>query len=127
MKAAHDKGDKYYGAQLQRSGVRPPSPPKVPPVFVLTSSHCFSACLDFLDRAKMLPGMRHIGEPTGADTDYMENWGGRLPSGLSQLSHPMKVYRNRRRAHNEPYTPDRVFAGSIRDTEAIASWIRTLK
>jgi hypothetical protein len=53
----------------------------------------------------------------------MENWGARLPSGLVSISFPMKVYRNRRRAHNAAYAPTVPYGGAIEDTDAVRAWI----
>jgi hypothetical protein len=92
-------------------------------IVVVTSASCFSACLDFLDVLKLHPAVVQVGQPTGVDTDYMENWGWPLPSGLAQIGYPMKVYRNRRRANNEGYAP-RVKHDDLSDSAALAAWIR---
>ncbi len=90
---------------------------------LITSASCFSACLDFLDVVRLHPAVVQVGQTTGVDTDYMENWGWPLPSGLSNVGYPMKVYRNRRRGNNEPYTPHVPYDGRLDDTEAVRAWI----
>jgi hypothetical protein len=90
---------------------------------VLTSSSCYSACLDFMDRLLLHPAILHVGEPTGVDTDYMESWFQVLPSGLARLNYPTKVFRNRRRLNNEGYEPVVRFDGTIGDTPAVREWI----
>jgi hypothetical protein len=91
-------------------------------VVVITSASCFSACLDVLDVVRLHPAVVQVGQTTGVDTDYMENWGWPLPSGLSQIGYPMKVYRNRRRANNEAYAPD-VRRDDLHDDEAVRRWV----
>jgi hypothetical protein len=71
---------------------------------------------------RLHPAVVQVGQPTGVDTDYMENWGWPLPSGLSRIGHPMKVYRNRRRANNEAYLPH-VRRDALRDDAALRAWI----
>ncbi|MEO0830144.1 MAG: S41 family peptidase, partial [Pseudomonadota bacterium] len=73
-------------------GEAPPSP-FAGRVFLLTDGACASACLDFADIARRLPGVVHVGRPTNADTLYIEVRGEMLPSGLGQIAVPMKVYR----------------------------------
>jgi hypothetical protein len=43
-----------------------PEPPKAK-VFLLTNYTCLSACLDFADAVRSIPGATHIGSPTRAD------------------------------------------------------------
>jgi hypothetical protein len=72
---------------------------------------------------RLHPGVVHAGQTTGVDTHYMENWGAQLPSGLVTIGYPMKVYRNRRREHNEPYVPHVPYEGDITDTRTVCDWI----
>lgn len=124
MNAAYSRGDSLYGARRSRRGVPRPTPRKVSgKIVVVTSSSCFSACLDFMDLMKLHPAVVQVGQPTGVDTDYMENWGWTAPSGMIQIGYPMKVYRNRRRRNNESYPPS-VRRDSIADTESLRQWIR---
>ncbi|HEV2733385.1 MAG TPA: hypothetical protein VGV85_01055 [Longimicrobiaceae bacterium] len=125
LEAALRRGEVLYGARSERRGVpRPPAVALPGRVVVVTGPSCFSACLDFLDRMRLHPAVVQVGEVTGVDTDYMENWGQRLPSGLSGIGYPMKVYRNRRRAADQAYAPHVRYGGPLRDTAALRTWIR---
>ena len=124
MAGALERGEPLLGTPTRRRNHKPPAATKLPGrVVLLTSASCFSACLDFLDRMRLHPAAIQVGQTTSVDTDYMENWGTRLPSGLASISYPMKVYRNRRRAHNEAYTPAVPYEGAIGDTDAVRAWI----
>ena len=105
---------------------RPALLPKLAgPVYVLTDSTCMSACLDAVDLWTAL-GAIQVGRATGADTLYMEVRQVKLPSGLTQVSMPMKVYRGRARGSNEPALPKYRFDGDIGDTAALERWIAGL-
>lgn len=109
---------------------RPPSQsaiaaPLSRPVYVLTDSVCASACLDAVDLWTAL-GAIQIGRATGADTLYMEIRSRTLPSGITSISVPMKVYRGRKRGSNQPATPRFIFAGDIDDTPALERWLASL-
>lgn len=124
MAEALERGDALLGAPTRRRNHKPPAATKLPGrVVLLTSASCFSACLDFLDRMRLHPAAIQVGQITSVDTDYMENWRMRLPSGLASISYPMKVYRNRRRAHNAAYAPAVPYEGAIGDTDAVREWI----
>lgn len=123
MSAALARGEPLFSKPSQRSDVKPPEPVALPgKVVVVSSSSCFSACLDFLDFMLVHPAVVQVGQTTGVDTVYMENWGKPLPSGLAQIGYPMKVYRNRRRGNNEPYVPSARF-DALDDTDALRRWI----
>lgn len=94
-------------------------------VYVLTDFVCMSACLDALDIWTAL-GAVQIGRSTGADTLYMEIRQLKLPSGITAVSMPMKVYRGRKRGSNVPAVPVHRFAGDIGDTKALEQWVVTL-
>ena len=64
-----------------------------------------------------------VAQMDGALSVYMDIRPQPLPSGLSRISVPMKVYRGRGRGSNEPYVPDRRYAGDMRDTQALEAWI----
>ena len=49
-----------------------------------------------------------------------------LPSGLGSVGIAMKVYRGRKRGHNETYVPQHLWRGSMDDTPALEAWIATL-
>jgi hypothetical protein len=124
MTAALARGDSLHGAKQRRRNVKKPATARLPGrIVVLTSASCFSACLDFLDRMRLHPAVIHAGQTTGVDTHYMENWGTLLQSGLVAIGYPMKVYRNRRREHNEPYIPHALYEGDITDTRTVRDWI----
>lgn len=117
---------------LDGSASAPPSPPQAPlsvplsrPVFILTDSSCASACLDAVDLWTAL-GAIHVGRATSADTLYMEIRSRTLPSGLTSISVPMKVYRGRKRGSNQPAVPRFLFDGDLEDTPALERWISTL-
>lgn len=74
-------------------------------VALLTDGNCASACLDFADLVRSVPGSIHIGSETSADTVYIDVGSATLPSGNS-LMLPLKVWRNRLRGNNETLTPD---------------------
>jgi hypothetical protein len=121
--AALGTGAKYFGTRRVRTGTAPPSsPPLSGKVVVLTTPSCFSACLDFLDRMRLHPGVRQVGQTTGVDTNYMENWGGNI-SDLTRWGHPLKVYRNRRRAMNEAYQPHARYEASLDEDKAVREWV----
>jgi Peptidase family S41 len=124
LSAALERGEALFGEPEPREGVPPPPPVELPGrVVAVTSASCFSACLDFLDVLRLHPAVVQVGQPTGVDTNYMENWAGRLPSGLARINYPLKVYRNRRRANNEGYAPHIRYEGALNDTAALRAWI----
>lgn len=101
-------------------------PPKMnPKVVFLTDISCGSACLDFADIMLRLPGVIHAGQPTWADTLYMDIRTLELPSKLGYFSIPQKVYRNRPRGNNQPYEPkaEWTFDGDIADDTQLKNWL----
>jgi hypothetical protein len=124
LEAAVRTGRPYYGPRSQRTSLPRPAATPVPGrIVVITTPTCFSACLDFLDRMRLHPAVVQVGQVTGVDTQYMENWGRRLPSGLSTIGYPMKVYRGRRRAPNQPYQPHEAYPGALSDSAALEHWV----
>ena len=107
------------------SGQQSHSLPLAGPVYFITDASCASACLDAVDHWRGR-GAVHVGRTTSADTLYMEIRQFRLPSGLTAVSMPMKVYRGRPRGSNEPVVPTHVFDGDIDDTGALERWIAIL-
>ena len=95
-------------------------------VFLLTDHACASACLDFADIARRLPGVVHVGLPTSADSVYIDNTGHVLPSGQGKLSWSLKVYRNRIRSNNQWYEPAVRWPGGAMTDEAVAKWVSVL-
>jgi hypothetical protein len=121
-----DAGNTFYRI-TNKSTTRDekPAPPKAK-IFLLTNSTCFSACLDFADTVRSIPGATHVGSPTRADAIYIDNWAVSLPSGLARLSYSMKVYRGRIRGHNEPYVPHIAYEGGDWSTQALQLWVSSL-
>ncbi len=74
------------------------------PVALLTDGSCYSACLDFADRVRAVPGAIHLGETTGFDSVYLDIGWLPLPSG-NALVLPLKVWRNRPRGNDQPWVP----------------------
>lgn len=110
---------------LSREGCGPePANPVAVRTVLLTDGYCGSACLDFADMLLPMPGVVHAGRQTGADTVYMEVRQIELPSGLGSVSLAQKVYRDRRRGHNEPYEPTLRYEGDLSDTGAVERWLR---
>jgi hypothetical protein len=130
LEQAAQKGQTYW-RQNEPHKVAAKAPQVASPfkgrVFLLTDNACASACLDFADIARRLPGVVHVGLPTSADAVYIDNTGGELPSGQGNLSYSMKVYRNRIRGHNEWYEPAVRWPGGPMADKALAVWVRALK
>lgn len=89
-------------------------------VVLLTDGVCVSACLDFADRVRAVPGSLHLGETTDFDSVYIDVGLLKLPSG-NFLRLPLKVWRNRLRANDQPWIPEiplRVTGRSDADVQA---------
>jgi hypothetical protein len=97
------------------------------PVYLLTTPHCASACLDFIDLMNGLPGVVRVGLETSSDTDYLEMAAARLPSGKATLRYAMKVYRQRSRSANVSYKPAINWTGETMDDASIVKWIDSLQ
>ena len=95
-------------------------------LFLLTDRMCVSACLNFIDDALGMPNTKLIGEPTSADTAYIDNRSTALPSGNAQISFPMKYIYNRKRKTNQPYIPEYYYSGNIVNTHLVDIWIMNL-
>jgi hypothetical protein len=87
-------------------------------VALLTDNRCASACLDFADSVRLIPGAIHLGQTTGADTVYIDTGRATLPSG-NVLVLPLKVWRNRLRGNNQPWTPHIPLAVDMADDAAV--------
>lgn len=111
----------------------PPGPapdlatPFLNPVYLLTTPHCASACLDFVDLMNGLPGAVRVGLETSSDADYFELAAAPLPSGHATLRYAMKAYRQRKRAANASYKPAIAWQGGEMNDLSIAKWIDTLR
>jgi len=116
---------------MREAGDPPPPLPKLTspfahPVYVLTTPHCASACLDFVDLLNGLPGIVRAGLETSSDTDYLDTADARLPSGHATLHYAMKVYRQRTRGANVSYTPAVAWPGGDMNDASVARWIDSL-
>lgn len=87
-------------------------------VILVTDDRCASACLDFADLVRGVPGSVHIGEITSADTVYIDAGLFPVPSG-NRLILPLKVWRNRERGNNEPLHPDIPLTVDLNDDDAV--------
>ncbi len=133
MKKALSSGQQFLRSDQNSNELTKRNHSKVPPissvtakVFILTDGHCGSSCLTFCDLILNYPGVIQIGLPTFGDDAYVEGMRIPLPSGLGVLVIPVKVIRNLPRKNYEPYTPQYVFEGDIRDTKALEKWVLEL-
>lgn len=85
---------------------------------LVTDQNCASACLDFVDLVRSVPGSVHLGQTTSADTVYIELGKAKLPSG-NLLFMPLKVWRNRLRGNNEPWVPQVPLTVDMTDNAAV--------
>lgn len=86
---------------------------------LITDHNCASACLDFADLVRSVPGSVHLGQTTSVDAVYIDGAGrAKLPSG-NVLVLPLKVWRNRLRGNNEPWVPHVPLAVDMRDDDAV--------
>jgi len=92
-------------------------------VALVTDANCASSCLNFADDALLLPGIRHFGYTTGADTVYMDVRPVVLPSGLARMVVAQKVNRGYKRGNNQPYVPHVQYDGHIGDTARVQEWV----
>lgn len=126
MRVALDKGEPLF--RVRRDEESAAEPPPAEPAFrgrliYLTDSVCVSACLDFSDTVMALPRVTHVGQPTSADTTYMEIRGVTLPSNVGGLNFATKVYRGLSRGEPGYYTPQRQYIGDISDTPRVEAWL----
>jgi hypothetical protein len=125
MRAALDKGEVLF--PVRRDDATTSAPPAEPAfrgrLIYLTDSVCVSACLDFSDTVLALPRVTHVGQPTSADTTYMEIRGATLPSNIGGLNFATKVYRGMSRGETGYYTPEIPYVGDISDTPRVEAWL----
>lgn len=129
MDAARARGEQLMPeAALPKSSGLPADyrTPFAGKVFFLTDMRCASACLDFADLMRRMPGVTHVGQPTSADAVYIDNVIAPLPSGLASLDYSLKVYRSRVRKNNEWYRPAKIWPGGPMTDAALAAWIEGL-
>lgn len=89
-------------------------------VAVVTDGNCASACLDFVDQVRLIPGAVQLGHTTASDTVYLEQAPVTLPSG-NLLFMPMKVWRNRVRGDGESLVPDIALNVDMDNDDAVRS------
>jgi len=91
-------------------------------LILITDHNCASACLDFANAVKHVPGAIHLGQSTSADSIYNDVALVKTPGGFDfQL--PLKVWKNRPLANNEPLVPTLLFEGDINDTVMLERWV----
>jgi len=111
LETALKKGDVFYTEPKESEQIETPAEPLSNPniIFIIDAQNG-SAALDFIDYAKACALVKLIGEPTSADSVYMEVRRTEIktnePNTDFTLDFPIKVYRNRPRGHNQPYLPD---------------------
>lgn len=129
IKIALENGQSLYSQKdtENQAPVVAPSPVNkcTAKIMLLIDSHCFSACLDFIDQLKTLDkNVLLTGQKTGADALYIDIRCVELPSKLGTFCFPLKVYRNRPRESNQPYHPDITYPGNMGDSEAFEQWLK---
>lgn len=120
MEAALATEQQLIVEELTSSAPTPADPPQAQ-IVLLTDAACSSSCLLFADRVLSLPGVLHLGEPTGADTTYTEVRWTKLPSG-AELTLPIKALSGRKRAPHVGYTPSAVYTGDRSDAD-VRRWV----
>lgn len=95
---------------------------------VVTSSSCFSACLDFMDIVMTIPGVIHMGQSTNSDTAYTEIARGNYKFFNESFSYqiPVKKWNKRSREDHEAFHPQYVFEGNINDTAKVKRWVNDI-
>jgi hypothetical protein len=126
MERAKAAGLDYYREAVPAGPTTASTNPVRGRVYFLTDYACFSACLDFADLMRSIPGVVHVGEETSADAIYIDNNALRLPSGNGWVGYSMKVHRGRIRGNNESYVPALRWTGSMENTGALEDWIAKL-
>jgi hypothetical protein len=128
--AAKAAGQSFSGKpRCPSSGAKPAKKVTAKPeysgrIILLTDNACFSSCLLVTKEFRDL-GALHVGEPTDANTNYMEVREEKLPSGLSMFSTLQAVSPASPRQIG-PFVPEVAFGGNIADTGAIEKWIAGL-
>jgi hypothetical protein len=109
LEFATKRGKHFYiedfGAVLSRH-VTNAAPRPLPPVYVVVDGGCASACLDALDVFTRFPGVKLVGAPTSADSQYLDVRLQPLPSGRGGVWLPTKIWVHRPRRAGEVYRPD---------------------
>ncbi|MDO3388253.1 S41 family peptidase [Gilvimarinus sp. SDUM040013] len=131
LKLALDNGEDFFWQSEWTDIDVPAAEEATPPqwqypgnIYVVTDRYCISACLDFMDLLKQIPGVIHVGEPSDADTAYTQvapMWHEYAKEAYS-FSVPIKQWNKRLRDDNEPYSPDKEYPGNIFDTQSLQAW-----
>jgi hypothetical protein len=128
MRAAQATGRPFSGAlscpQKPGSESGAIAPEYKGKLFLLTDGLCFSSCLDVVASWRRL-GAVQLGQPTDADTHYSAVRDELMPSGLSTFSTMMGIEPGAPMRIG-PFSPECVYAGDIRDTSKIESWVLEL-
>lgn len=124
--AAHAVGETFYkqsfGQELLAKA-KPTMPRALPPVYVIVDGGCVSACLDAVDTFTRFNGVKLVGSPTSADTEYLEIRREPLPSGRGSVILPTKIWVKRPRGSGEVYHPDILVADLDWTTETMTKHI----
>lgn len=123
---AHEDGKEFVD---DISALAMPPPPIGIPfngrVVIVTDPDCASACLDFVDMVRRVPGVLHVGRETSGDTNYLEVIRFSLPSQRT-LVVPTKVWEHRKRGVNESVRPHYEYNGDIRETAKLRKWLASI-
>lgn len=97
-------------------------------VVILVDGGCAAGCLDAIDVLHRLPNVRIAGQPTSADSLVIEPTVTALPSTYGRVSYGHKVWTDRERGSNQPYTPEAglTYAGDPTDESAVRAWVTGL-
>lgn len=106
---ARAAGETFYKQSFGKdllAKAKPTMPRALPPVYVIVDGGCVSACLDAVDTFTRFNGVKLVGAPTSADTEYLEIRREPLPSGRGSVILPTKIWVKRPRGSGEVYHPD---------------------
>lgn len=109
LKNALEAGSTFYTETHSMPEIKTlPKKSSLARVFIIIDAQNASAALDFIDYAKACGDVVLLGQPTSADSVYMETRTADLGTDDAKftLVLPMKEYQNRTRGHNQPYLPD---------------------
>lgn len=109
LERARKRGKRFYvedyGAILSRQATNA-RPRSLPPVYVITDGGCASACLDAVDIFTRFQGVKLVGAPTSADSQYLDVRLQPLPSGRGAVWLPTKIWVDRPRRAGQIYRPE---------------------
>ena len=125
-KPLHREGSRQVSVGGGITSKRPKANEKSPfpaRVYFLSNGSCGSACLDFADKVLFVPGVTLVGAPTSGDGVLMDIRFSPLPSGLADVTIPMKIALGRGRGNLEVYDVDRRYESSWEDAP-VRTWVR---